>query len=369
MGLEAKISLKRDFFSEKERSLIKFGDLIGTIWTYSTGVHAVKIENNRGYIVLLPFKGQQVWDAVFDGRSLKMKAKVGEPQNTNSFLNSYETFVMHCGATRMGCPSREDTHPLHGELPYADYQEATIVVGEDDEGKYMGLGGLFEYKVAFSFNYRARPLVKLYEGNTVIDISMEIENVSSYPMELMYMEHVNFRPVEGGKIVQSLGWTSESMRVRESIPQHVKSSPKYERLIQMLKSKPELTREINHGLDFTEEVVFFLKNVLTDENGWAHFMQVHPDGSADYISYKPEEFDHATRWIIENEDLAALSLALPATADAEGYLMEKKKGNVKEIPGNSSRNFSIRAGYLDKKEVEQMQEHINSIKNNSSNSM
>ena len=365
MSSVTRMTLKKDFFSEKERRVIEVGDLVGTIWMYNTGVHAVRIENNRGYITLLPFKGQQVWDAVFDGRSLKMKAKFGKPRNGSSFINNYETFIMHCGATRMGTPTPEDTHPLHGELPYGNYEEAVMVVGEDDKGRYMGLEGLFQYKAAFSFNYRARPLVKLYEDNAVIDVSMEIENISSYPMELMYMEHVNFRPVKHAKIVQSLDWTSECVQVRESIPQHVKPSLEYERFIQRLKSQPELTREMNPELDFTEEIVFFLRDVLVDENGWAHFMQVHPDGSADYISYRPKEFDHATRWIIENEDLAALGLALPATADAEGYLMEKKKGNVKEIPPNSSRSFAIRTGYLNHKETEQMQDYVRLITKNS----
>ena len=64
----------------------------------------------------------------------------------------------------MGVPAAGDTHPLHGELPNAPYQSAYIVLGEDAGGAYIGLGGRYQHTVAFSTNYAAEPLVKLYAG-------------------------------------------------------------------------------------------------------------------------------------------------------------------------------------------------------------
>jgi hypothetical protein len=90
-------------------------------------------------------------------------------------------------------------------------------------------------------------------------------------------------------------------------------------------------------------------------------MQVHPDGSADYIRYKPDELDHNTRWISRTEDQAGLGLALPATCDPEGYSAEKKKGNIKEIPASSSVSFSVVAGHLNQEEANEMETHINKI--------
>jgi hypothetical protein len=358
-----KINLKTKYFSEKEEIFVKYGSLTGKIFTYDTGIKGVKFENSKGYIIVLPFKGQQIWDAVFNGRRLKMKSMFPKPRNVDNFINSYGAFMMHCGALRMGCPSTQDTHPLHGELPYANYDKADIIFGENEKGKYIGLTGLFEYNAAFSFNYYAIPMVKLYENSTVMDISMEIQNISNYTMELMYMCHVNFLPVDNGKIFQSVKWNEDGIRVRDTIPQHVKSSKKYIEFIDELKEKPELTQTINPNHDFSQEIVFFIKNPIVDNNKFAHFLQVHKDDSADYVSYKPEEFDHSTRWIVRNKDLEALGLILPATADAEGYIAEKQKGNVKEIPGKGSKTFEIHAGYLDKEEAKKMQNHINSLLN------
>lgn len=90
-------------------------------------------------------------------------------------------------------------------------------------------------------------------------------------------------------------------------------------------------------------------------------MQVHPDGSADYIRYKPEELDHNTRWISRTKDQEGLGLALPATCDPEGYTAEKKKGNIKAIPAKSSVSFSVVAGYLRKEEAENMEALISKI--------
>jgi uncharacterized membrane protein len=52
---------------------------------------------------------------------------------------------------------------------------------------------------------------------------------------------------------------------------------------------------------------------------------------------------------------------LPATADSEGYIAEKKKGNVKEIEPRGIKEFKLYAGYLDKKEALKMEDSINQI--------
>jgi hypothetical protein len=35
---------------------------------------------------------------------------------------------------------------------------------------------------------------------------------------------------------------------------------------------------------------------LADEEGWAHSLQVHPDGSADYVRHRPTELDKSMRY-------------------------------------------------------------------------
>jgi len=347
--------LRRGWFAEKELVLAESGSLIATIFRYRTGVRAVKLANEHGYILVLPFKGQQIWNAFFHGRFLNMRTMYQEPKDVDHFLRTYGCFLMHCGPLRMGCPGPEDDHVLHGDLPYADYDEAALVLGEDEQGEYMGITGVFDYNRAFGEKYQARPLVRLHQGSSLVDIYMEIENLSHYPMELMYMSHVNFRPVEYGRIVQSVAWTKESMKVRTAIPDHVEAAPDFVDFLGRLEENPRLTEVIRPDDVYDPEIAFFMESPQVDADGWSHYMQVHPDKSADYVRYKPEELDHNTRWISRTADQAGLGLALPATCDPEGYTAEKRKGNIKEIPARSSRSFSVVAGYLNEAEAQEME--------------
>lgn len=356
-----RIALSKSMFEGKERTLVQSRKLTASLFLYETGVHAARLANEQGYIVVLPYKGQQVWNASFHGRYLNMDTMYHEPRNVAHFLDTYGCFVMHCGPLRMGCPGPEDDHPLHGDLPYADYDEAVLEVGRDAEGSYMGITGLFDYNRAFGEKYHARPMARLREGSSLVDISMEIENYSHYPMELMYMCHVNFRPVEGGRIVQSVGWDKENMKVRTVIPAHVEASQGFVDFLTRLEHSPGLTQTIRAEDEYNPEIAFFIESPKVDADGWSHYMQVHPDGSADYIRYKPSELDHNTRWISRTQDQAGLGLALPATCDPEGYTAEKRKGNIKTVPGTSSVSFSVVAGCLNREETMKMEETINQL--------
>ena len=46
--------------------------------------------------------------------------------------------------------------------------------------------GLYEYYKVFEDHYAARPMTKLYAGSSLIDIRLEVENMGSAPMDLMY---------------------------------------------------------------------------------------------------------------------------------------------------------------------------------------
>lgn len=355
--MEGRLKLERQVFTGGG-PLLEFGDLSATAFTYPSGVHGVRLDNGLGHLEVLPFKGQQVWDARFGGRRLTMSSLFEYPRRTEFFLHTYGCFMMHCGALRMGGPGQGDEHRLHGELPYADYQEAELLFGGDEDGHWIGVSGTCRYDTAFSAHYLARPRVLLRSGATLMDISMEIRNRSSYPMDLMYMCHVNFLPVEGGRIVQSTGWDPRSMRLRKNMPRHVQVSDDFIAFLDELEQDPALTRVIRSGDLYRPEVAFFMDTVRFDEDGFSHFMQVHPDGTADYLRYRPEEMDHATRWITRTADQEALGLALPATCDPEGYTAEKKKGNLKQLDGGASVTFNVTTGLLDKQKTEDMERHI-----------
>jgi hypothetical protein len=81
---------------------------------------------------------------------------------------------------------------------------------------------------------------------------------------------------------------------------------------------------------------------------------VHPDGSADYVRHRPAELDKGIRWICRTADQDALGLVLPATAEPEGYLAEKAKGNIRSLPAGGVFHCNIEVGLLSPAAVEQM---------------
>src|SRR4051812_36923858 len=187
----ARIELRPEQFTAAETLLASFEGLSASTFRYDTGVLGLRISNAHGHVSLLPFEGQQIWDAEFFGRPLAMRSMFEEPYPTEDYLRSYGALFIHCGATAMGVPGPEDRHPLHGELPNARYRDAQLLIGRDSDGPFIGLSGGFKCTVAFSHNYLARPIVKLHASSGRIQAGMTIRNLKHAPMELMYLAHIN----------------------------------------------------------------------------------------------------------------------------------------------------------------------------------
>ena len=90
-------------------------------------------------------------------------------------------------------------------------------------------------------------------------------------------------------------------------------------------------------------------------------MQVHPDGSADYIRHRPTQLDKGVRWICRTPDQDALGMLLPSTAEPEGYAAEKAKGNVKVLPGGAVFQCILECGVLTEQEARAMEKKIEGI--------
>ena len=61
--------MRENFFTDKESPLVEAGELRASLFTYSTGIRAVRISNSKGSATVLPFDGQAVWRCDFLGRS------------------------------------------------------------------------------------------------------------------------------------------------------------------------------------------------------------------------------------------------------------------------------------------------------------
>lgn len=348
--MECRITLDKSWFTAKETVLVECGEFTASAFRYSTGIEAVRLKNSRGELVMLPYQGQQVWNAVFDGRSPRMLNMFDEPYPADVIVDTYGAFMYHCGALRMGNPGPEDDHPLHGELTCAKYHDAALLVGEDAEGAYIGLTGTRHYKKGFGDYYDAVPTVLLRAGKAVFDISMKITNVGNYPMDLMYMAHINFRIGDDARILQTGGWSPEDMILRTSIPSHVKPTPEFLAFMDKLKADPSATKVIRKDDVYDPEIVFFLRNIRAGADGRARVMQVHTDGTADVVSYDPKVLDKHVRWILKNKNQNVIGI-LPATAEPEGYTAEKKKGNVRSLGAGETATMTMRAGVLSAREA------------------
>jgi hypothetical protein len=357
---DTRIHLKAGLFTERAHNLVEHGSLRASCYQFESGVNAVSLVNAVGELVLLPYQGQQIWSARFQDRELTMQSMFTQPVATREYLETYGAFLVHCGATAMGVPSPQDTHPLHGELPNAPYQKASLLAGSDAQGDFLELSGAYEHIVAFQHHYLAQPSVRLYAEQSVFTIRMTIRNLKNSPMELMYLAHINFRPVDFGRLVYSALPTPDSVRVRRSIPGHVQPKAGYREFLESLAADPGQHHVLKPGLAFDPEVAFFI-DYLPDGDGWAHSLQVHPDGSGDYVRHRPAELSHGIRWISRTADQDALGLVEPATAEVEGYTAEKNKGHLFNLPPHAEFNCRIEAGLLSAAETSAVEKKIEDI--------
>jgi hypothetical protein len=201
-------------------------------------------------------------------------------------------------------------------------------------------------------------MVKLHSGSTTFDVAMTLTNLKRATQEMLYLVHVNFRPIDHARLVYSA--PVENVRVRASIPDHIKPGPGYAEFLQALSEDPAKHHVLEPGMAYDPEGVFFI-DYVADDDGWAHSMQVHPDGTADYIAHNTDPLSHATRWISRTPDQDAIAIVEAGTAEPEGYHAEKEKGNVKILAPGESVTMQLSIGSLPPDEVETMEAHIQDI--------
>lgn len=347
--------LSQNMFCERELLLAEYGDMKAYAFKYSTGVAAVRVENNIGSFTILPFQGQQIWRADFCGRNLVMKTGFDEPIMTKEYLKTYGGFLLHCGINAFGVPGKGDNHTQHGELPNAEYDVAYIDCGSDKDGNYMAIGGEYEYKAAFTKNYVFRPECRLYESGTILNVRIELENRRSYPMEYMYLCHINFNPVDGAELIYTAPYDGEHIKI-------YKSDVNTELLGYISRLERNITMHHSVGSDgecYDPEICFAVK-YSSDENGRAYTMQ-YTDNGADFVSHPVNFLPFGIRWISRTADEAAMGMVLPATAEHLGYTHAKESGQIKILKPKEKISFMIQAGYLPSESASNMKDRISEI--------
>lgn len=360
MAAPVRIELHRSVFGERERVLAQSGDFVATTFRYATGVEALRIENGVGHVTWLPFQGQQIWDAHFVGRDLTMRSMFPEPRPTRDYLRTYGAFFIHCGGTSMGNPGPTDTHPLHGELPNLPYDSAQLVFGEDGTGRYVELTGTGRDTQAFHHDFVARPRIRLREGSTDIEATIEVENCATKRMAFLYLGHINFRPADDAALIDTVRDDSADVILRqptlgEDVPEAVRA---YHRAVA---ADPSAHRSLAAGVPVEPELVLTMR-AAAGPDGWAHALHRHPDGSGDFVSHRPAELPFAVRWLTRSGDQDALGLVLPATAAPDGLAAATQKGQLVMIDPGASYRATMRFGVLDGAATAALSARIESIR-------
>lgn len=357
-GKVMKVLLRECFFTDKECTLVEAGELKATLFTYSTGVKAVKISNAKGSATVLPFIGQAVWRCDFLGRELTMKSIYDEPQMCSEYGHTYGFFIMHCGLTAMGNPTAADTHPGHGELPLAKYDKAWIETGVDGKGAWISVGGVYSHLRCFEVNYAFSPAVKLRAGATSLEIDVEFTNRKDLPLEYYYLCHLNHLPVDGAKLLYTAD--PKTAIINCEVPDGYRKdwADATNAWLEKMKKNPACGDVVGaKGESYKPEIVnCFMHHAAKD--GWAYTMQLCPDGTAVYVKHDPKQLPYGTRWIARTVDEDALGMCLPATAEHKGRLYCQAHGQQRILKTGKTVKFHMETGLLDKAGVRAMKRLI-----------
>jgi len=359
--MENKFYLNPSLFTDRETLVLENGSMKAYAFRYSTGVCALKVENEKGFFIILPYQGQQVWRAEFLGQPLVMRTQFDEPVPTLNYLDTYGGFLLHCGVRNMGNP--EPDYPHHGETPNAPYQTAFLLSGEDEKGSYIAVSGHRELNTAFKLHYRFTPECRLYADGTVLNVKVTLENLRGYEMPYMYLCHINFRPIDGGELVYSTKYDKEHITVCKP---NYKENPTPEEkawydYMDAVQENPALHHKVGEKGQCYDPEICFIVRYMADENGMAHTMQKLPDGKAFYVSHPTEALPVGVRWISRTKNEESMGMVLPATAEHHGRSHAEATGQMKFLAPYSSISFNLVAGIIEEDCAKKVEEKIKSI--------
>ena len=348
-----RLNLQKSFFDYTERELLSYGAFTLRSLRYPSGVEAIKVAAKRTSFVFTPFKGQQIWHLTVDGSEISMQTGITEPQSSTVYLENYGGFMYHCGITSFGVP--DAIHPQHGEIPNAEYGTAYVECGEDGQGKYIILGGSFEHNTAFIRHYRFSPSLKLYENGTVITIGVTVENLRAYPLEYMYLCHLNFRPFEGARLYTTARRDPEHFRIYKT-----DQNDELVNYIARLDKDITLAETVDKSTQCYDPELCFGIAHDSDETGRAYTLQ-YTDSGACFVSHPTDVLPYGIRWISRTQNEDAMGMILPCTGEHLGYEHAKKMGQIKTLGANATLSFTIEAGYLDPTPAAEIKAKIDSV--------
>lgn len=331
-----KISLIPELFQKVPLELYSNENFTITTSRFNSDIEYLMIKNSRGFITVLPYYGQMIWDAQFDGLSLKMDNMFSQPQYGNDITDTYGCFAFHSGLLNNGCPSEEDNHIMHGEMACAKLSKAWIEI----QNNSLSICGEYEYIKGFGAHYIARPSITLKANSAIFDIKMQVTNLSGFEMPLQYMCHLNYAYVNNATLEQNI--PDNAFKLRKTIPSHVHPTEKW---LDFTKKLNKLTT-LNEPDFYDPEIVFLVDNLNQYTNSAEFYMKL-PQGKCFVTRFSTKQFNHGTRWILNNKDQKVAAFILPATCRPEGFLAAKKNGTLIMLKSGETRKFIVTTGIDD----------------------
>ena len=330
LGRAALIPLHRGLFTGTRRSVLDTAELHLDTWSLENGIEVLQIHNGVGHATVLPFVGQQIWHAHFHGRPLTMRHRFDHPVAATEYLHNNGAYLIHCGGSAMGNPGPEDAHPLHGELPNARLDSATLrwSPGTETTSEALTIVSTMTHRVAFGPWFSAQIELTITAGSALMDSQVQLTNLSGDPAPLMYLAHLNFRPAIGGDL-------DEDLSAGQSITTRGEAATPPEPASTLLAPGRRVTPELVQTVP-----------LRTGADGWRTSRQVHPDGSSDIVQYRVGDLTHTLRWMRRSPDDDAFAFAIPATAEPDGYRRAEQQGDVVHYQHRDSLIARFRHGAL-----------------------
>lgn len=308
-------------------------------FVFPSGVEALTIETATLALVVLPFTGQQVWRARAFDRELTMRSTFDEPVVTDRYLENNGAYFIHCGGSAMGNPGPGDEHPLHGELPNARLTSCELEL--DPAAGTVRLTGRMTHRVSFGAYFGAELSLLVHRDSAVLESTARLTNLSAEPRPLMYLAHINMRPAPGGAIEEDLEPTGRIV-TRSDVTCTIAGVPRTFSAADVDAGAVTMSELLGHGVRVEPEIVQTVPSRVVD--GWKTVRQRHPDGAVDVVTFTGDDLTHTLRWMRRSADDDACGFALPATAEADGFLAETAKGHVRWYGPGDSLVATIRHG-------------------------
>lgn len=328
------LPLSPDLFGECERVLLRGRGATVSAFRYSSGVAALRLVTRRVELVLLPFRGQQVWRYAVDGEEQTMRTHFDEPAASTVFGETYGGFLLHCGLSGLGAPGPEDRHAHHGELPNAAYDNVELRIGEREGATTVALSGRAAVRTSHAVSATFEPTLTLSTADTALRLTMDVTNLRRTPLEYAYLCHVNWAPVDGARLVQPV---TDSGFVVDPHPAQDRATADY---TQRIAADPELSNLLDLGQPLVPEYCAIL-TPTPDEAGWAEFRMVRPDGKLALVGFDTARLPRAIRWISNTGDEEAAGFCLPTTSHHHGRAAAAADGVLALLPPGQTHRLEV----------------------------